>query len=166
MTAKTLTLLFVLVIVTLQYPLWLGDGGWFRVWEVEQQDDVQKQKNEQLELRNRILDADVQDLKQGIESVEERARSLLGMIKNNEIFIQFPDAPKNKLPSAPRGSSANTMDAAVEATKKNQVTPSQPLSRLATQPKPNDSKMPPSSSPSSSTSSSPPTSPPHDSPAH
>jgi cell division protein FtsB len=84
--------IFVALIVLIQYPLWLGKGGWLRAWEVERQVDAQKAKNRQLEARNASLAAEVRDLKTGTEAIEERARHELGMLRPDEIFYQYvPD---------------------------------------------------------------------------
>jgi cell division protein FtsB len=85
---KVLTLILVALIVLLQYPLWLGKGSWLKVWEVDQQLATQYETNEKLKTRNSALDAEVRDLKQGYEAVEERARNELGMIKEGEIFFR------------------------------------------------------------------------------
>ena len=77
------------LIVLIQYPLWLGKGSWFRVWEVDQQIKSQRDKNATLQTRNTVLEAEVRDLKQGVEAIEERARSELGMIKQDEVFFQL-----------------------------------------------------------------------------
>ena len=77
------------LILLAQYPLWLGKGGWLRVWEVERQIRVQRDVNRQLTARNQALDAEVRDLKVGLEAIEERARSELGMVRGNEIFFQL-----------------------------------------------------------------------------
>ena len=76
------------LILALQFPLWLGKGGWLRVWEMDRQLQLQAAKNERLEDRNSALAADVKDLKQGSEAIEERARYELGMVKGNEVFFQ------------------------------------------------------------------------------
>jgi cell division protein FtsB len=80
----------VALILAIQYPLWLGKGGWLRVWEVDRQLEAQSAKNERLEVRNGALAADVKDLKQGFDAIEERARYELGMVKNDEVFFQLP----------------------------------------------------------------------------
>lgn len=77
------------LILLIQYPLWLGKGGLFRVWEMERQIEVQRATNSGLQARNAALDAEVRDLKQGLEAVEERARNELGMIRRDEIFFQI-----------------------------------------------------------------------------
>ncbi len=90
---KLLTLGLAVLIALIQYPLWLGKGSWFRVWEVDQQIRAQRQANGQLQIRNDALEAEVRDLKVGLDAIEERARSELGMIKQDEIFFQVLEAP-------------------------------------------------------------------------
>ena len=84
------TWVLIAVITLLQYPLWLGKGGWLRVWDVDQQLTAQRQVNQALEARNAGLDAEVRDLKSGMDAVEERARYELGLVKNGEVFVQVP----------------------------------------------------------------------------
>ena len=84
------TLVLVALIVLLQYPLWLGKGGWFRVWDMERQLQGQREVNQKLEQRNAGLDAEVRDLKTGYGAIEERARFELGLIKDGEVFVQVP----------------------------------------------------------------------------
>ncbi|MDR0576415.1 MAG: cell division protein FtsB [Candidatus Accumulibacter sp.] len=79
------------LLAALQYPLWLGKGGWLRAWDVNRQLQQQKESNRALEVRNAGLDAEVRDLKQGYDAIEERARFELGMIRQGEIFIQIPE---------------------------------------------------------------------------
>ena len=95
---KVLSVALVALIALIQYPLWLGKGSWFRVWEVDQQIKSQRDKNTKLQTRNNILDAEVRDLKQGLDAIEERARSEMGMIKQDEIFFQLL-APGQGLPA-------------------------------------------------------------------
>jgi len=87
---RRLTWLLVVLIALLQYPLWLGKGGWLRVWDTSRQLAAQREVNQKLEDRNAALDAEVRDLKSGFDAIEERARFELGMIKQGEIFIQTP----------------------------------------------------------------------------
>ena len=82
------------LIIAIQYPLWLGKGGWLRVWDVDRQLDAQQARNERLETRNAALAAEVKDLKQGLDAIEERARYELGMVKNDELFFQVPAKPQ------------------------------------------------------------------------
>jgi cell division protein FtsB len=84
------------LILAIQYPLWLGKGGWLRVWDVDRQLDAQQMKNTRLETRNNGLAAEVKDLKQGHEAIEERARYELGMVKNDEVFFQVPGDTRRK----------------------------------------------------------------------
>jgi len=87
------------LILLLQYPLWLGKGSWLRVWDLDRQVQAQKDQNAALQTRNVALDAEVKDLKQGVDAVEERARYELGMIKRDEVFFQIVPAA----PAAPPG---------------------------------------------------------------
>ncbi len=88
---KLLAFALAALIALIQYPLWLGKGSWLRVWEVDRQIRTQRETNRTLQVRNAALDAEVSDLKQGFEAVEERARSELGMVKQDEIFFQILD---------------------------------------------------------------------------
>ena len=81
------------LIILIQVPLWLGKGGWLRVWDIDNQVSVQKQKNSKLETRNASLAAEVKDLKTGTEAIEERARSELGMVRTDEVFFQIVEQP-------------------------------------------------------------------------
>ena len=72
---RWLAILFVALIAALQYPMWLGKGGWLQVRELDRQLAAQRDGNARLKLRNDALDADVRDLKTGYEAIEERARS-------------------------------------------------------------------------------------------
>ena len=87
---KALAALLGALILAIQHPLWLGKGGWLRVWDVDQQVAAQNVKNEGLEVRNAALAAEVKDLKQGSDAIEERARYELGMVKGDEVFFQVP----------------------------------------------------------------------------
>ena len=96
------------LVVLLQYPLWIGKGGWLRVWDVDRKLQQQKEINKKFEVRNAGLDAEVRDLKQGYEAIEERARFELGMIKQDEVFVQIPEKlPSEKLPEKPSSGKQN-----------------------------------------------------------
>ena len=84
------TAVLVALIVALQYPLWFGKGGWLKVWDMERQLRSQREQNQQLEQRNAGLDAEVRDLKNGYDAIEERARFELGLVKDGEVFVQVP----------------------------------------------------------------------------
>jgi cell division protein FtsB len=97
---KLLALALVTLIALIQYPLWFGKGGWLRVREVDQQIHAQRQANQKMQARNAVLDAEVVNLKQGLDAIEERARSELGMIKQDEMFFQLLDG--RPAPQEPR----------------------------------------------------------------
>ena len=86
---KILGAMLVALIVLIQYPLWIGKGGWLTVWRLENKLETEKAKSVRLEARNASLAAEVRDLKTGTEAIEERARSELGMVRPDEIFFQF-----------------------------------------------------------------------------
>jgi cell division protein FtsB len=86
---KPLCLVLAGLLVALQYPLWIGKGSWLKVWELDQQVMAHREANAKLKARNDALDAEVRDLKQGLEAIEERARRDLGMIKKDEVFYQI-----------------------------------------------------------------------------
>jgi cell division protein FtsB len=96
---RILAIIFALLIIALQYPMWLGKGGWLRVRELDRQVDAQRRINTELQARNAKLDADVRDLKQGLEAIEERARSELGMIRQDEVFFQLPQESASRAPA-------------------------------------------------------------------
>lgn len=86
---RILPLLLLLALVLIQYPLWFGKGGWMRVWEMEAQVDAQRALNDGLRLRNAALEAEVRDLQNGTDAIEERARQELGLVSRDEIFVQI-----------------------------------------------------------------------------
>jgi cell division protein FtsB len=79
------------LLVLIQYPLWLGKGGWLRVWDLSRQLDVALVKEQELKARNAKLASEVQDLKEGTGAIEERARYELGLVRDSEIFVQVLD---------------------------------------------------------------------------
>ena len=93
---RWLTVGLLALIGLLQYPLWVWKGGWLKVWEYDRQLQSQKEVTRKLEIRNAGLDAEVRDLKQGYDAIEERARFELGMIRQDEAFVQIPDKPLEK----------------------------------------------------------------------
>ena len=104
---KVLAAVLGVLIVLIQYPLWLGKGGWLRAWDMNRQLEVQHAKNKQLETRNAGFAAEVRDLKQGTEAIEERARYELGMIRPDEVFYQIvpgkSEAAVDRVPPPVRG---------------------------------------------------------------
>lgn len=91
---RLITITLAVLLVLIQYPLWMGKGGFFRIRELSLQLEAAKEKNEENRLRNAKLASEVRDLEVGTEAIEERARYELGMIKKNEIFIQVIDTSK------------------------------------------------------------------------
>lgn len=89
---RWLTVVLVALILLLQVPLWFGKGGWLKVWSHEDQLASAREANSRLEVRNAGLDAEVRDLKQGYEAIEERARFELGLVRDGEVFVQLPEA--------------------------------------------------------------------------
>ncbi len=130
---RWLTLLLVALIVSLQYPLWLGKGSWLRVWDLSRQIDQQEEANAVLKARNEGLDAEVRDLKTGYTAIEERARSELGMIKQDELFYQvmegaLPSEPPPSvvtpvLPNEPQASGSVTSPVPAPAEPKSELAP-------------------------------------------
>ena len=89
---KALAAVLAVILVALQYPLWIGKGSWMRVRELDSAAAQQREANARLKARNDALDAEVRDLKQGLDAIEERARLELGMIKKDEVFYQVVQA--------------------------------------------------------------------------
>ncbi|SFD79612.1 cell division protein FtsB [Massilia yuzhufengensis] len=85
---RLITIALAILLLLIQYPLWLGKGGWLAVADMRDQVAGTRQKTEQLQARNDKLESEVSDLRDGLGAVEERARYELGMIKQNEIFVQ------------------------------------------------------------------------------
>ncbi|MCF6211733.1 MAG: cell division protein FtsB [Gammaproteobacteria bacterium] len=88
---KTIIAVLAVLFVLLQYKLWFGEGSMMEVWKLDRAIAVQGAENAQLLERNQALAAEVADLKQGVDAIEERARRELGMIKKGEIFFQVVD---------------------------------------------------------------------------
>jgi cell division protein FtsB len=110
------------LLLLIQYPLWLGRGGWLAVRKLDGQVEQARKKNDELRARNAKLASEVQDLKDGTGAIEERARYELGMIRQNEIFIQVLDAG-----AAPAATATPSASAAGPAPA-SPVTPASPAS--------------------------------------
>lgn len=98
---KALKLILLLLLALLQYRLWFGDGNILEVRRLHLRRDELVVEGTKLRERNQELEADVVDLKEGLDAVEERARQDLGMIKTDEIFIQVIDAEAKRRPPPP-----------------------------------------------------------------
>ncbi|MDO8706975.1 MAG: cell division protein FtsB [Sulfuricaulis sp.] len=97
---KIATYVLLGILVLLQYPLWFGSGGVITIWRLNREIAAQDQENARLKDRNQALEADVNDLKQGLEAIEERARAELGMVKKGEVFYRVIEQPSGKSPLA------------------------------------------------------------------
>jgi cell division protein FtsB len=91
---RLIVAILVTLLLVLQYRLWFSDGGLVKMWQLSEALEAQKQENARLTERNRALEAEVIDLKQGLQAIEERARTELGMVKKDETFFQIIDDPK------------------------------------------------------------------------
>jgi cell division protein FtsB len=96
---RILALVFVGLIAALQYPMWLGKGGWLEVRHLDRQLVARQDANAKLKQRNEALEADVRDLKTGYEAIEERARAELGMVRGDEVFFQLQPAGNRTRPA-------------------------------------------------------------------
>lgn len=85
---RTLLAILIVLLALLQFKLWFGEGGVASIQRLEQRVAEQEAENTLLQQRNRELEAEVEDLRQGLEAIEERARSELGMVKEEEEFYQ------------------------------------------------------------------------------
>lgn len=90
---KWLSVALILVLVYLQFRLWTGDGSFAEVVRLQEQIEQQESEIQQLRERNRRLALEVQELKTGVESIEERARNEMGMIKDGETFYMVVEKP-------------------------------------------------------------------------
>ena len=90
---RVVTLILVVVFVLLQFKLWLGEGGYTEVTRLETRVEAQRQRNNELLQRNAELQAEVEDLRDRLDAVEERARNELGLIKPDEKFYQVVPPP-------------------------------------------------------------------------
>lgn len=93
---RVVTLILFVVLILLQFKLWLGEGGFTEVARLEARVDQQRQKNDDLLQRNAELQAEVEDLRERLDAVEERARNELGLIKPAEQFYQVVPPPPDK----------------------------------------------------------------------
>lgn len=129
---RLLAILFVVLIVALQWPLWIGKGSWLKVWQLENQVTEQHKVNEKLKSRNTALDAEVKDLKTGVDAIEERARNELGMIRSDEVFFQILD--HSGVSSTPKPTSPVPHEPAVAPQNPDQPTQAKPVAKPAAQP--------------------------------
>lgn len=79
--------ILLIILVTLQYDLWVGEGSIVEVRKLESAIELQTRENQILRERNDALQAEVLDLKHGLSAIEERVRTEMGMIKDDETFF-------------------------------------------------------------------------------
>ena len=91
---RSLSTIFIILIVLIQYPLWAGRGGWYNVFQLTDEYEIQKKINDKLRKNNNALRVEVNDLKKRTDAIEERAREELGMIKKGEIYFQVTNKAK------------------------------------------------------------------------
>ncbi len=93
---KIIALVLLGLLLWLQYKIWLQDGGIPEVIQLKQEVEQVEVEVKQLRERNLSLDAEVKDLKKGLDAIEERARSEMGMIKEGEIYYQVIESDTEK----------------------------------------------------------------------
>ncbi len=91
---KWLITILVAILVALQYRLWVGEGSFAHIAELERKIAKQQSENAVLRDQNQVLANEVAELKEGLEGVEERARKELGMVKEGETFYMVVDKKK------------------------------------------------------------------------
>jgi len=123
---RLVTVVLIILLALIQYPLWWGRGGWLRVHELQGQLDQQLKQNDDEKTRNDRVAGEVQDLQNGTSAVEERARYEMGMVKGGEVFVQFV-SPNQPLPAP--GASSNTSTRGVMSDAPVKVVPN-PVSRV------------------------------------
>ena len=87
------------LLLALQYPLWLGHGSLHRAHVLEQQVAEQRARNEQQRAHNQALEAEVRDLSTGTDAIEERARADLGMVREGETWFRYPVTGNQSAPA-------------------------------------------------------------------
>lgn len=125
---RRLPLFLLLILVALQWPLW---NGYWALFQTKKSIDDQQKINQELIYRNAALQADIRDLKQGNDAVQERARLQLGMVKSDEVFVQVMDQPSAVgagLGQTAVGPALETGDSAVAVTQPTIAKPAAPLS--------------------------------------
>ena len=90
-TFKLSVLSLVALLIYLQINLWIGEGSLANVWSLRKEQSRLVEENKQLMERNAAMAAEVQNLKSGLDAIEERARMELGMIKKDETFYLIID---------------------------------------------------------------------------
>jgi cell division protein FtsB len=97
---RWITPLLIALIVLLQYPLWFGEGGWLKLWDLGGEVASQQELNGKLRVRNETISAEVRDLKEARDAIEERARGELGMIRSDEVFVRVVPGEAGREPDS------------------------------------------------------------------
>ncbi len=105
--------LLIAALLAMQYRIWASPGGMREVWRLEKAIAAQRAENDHLSERNRRLAAEVRDLKDGRQAIEERARTDLGMVRANETFFQVVPPPQFR--TAPTSPDAPTPQRTAQA---------------------------------------------------
>ncbi len=88
---RTIAIFLILALIGLQYKLWIGDDSFSQWIELRRKLSSQEENNRNLVARNRVIEADIAELKSGDQALEEQARYELGMVKNGEVYYQLAD---------------------------------------------------------------------------
>ncbi|HTK02920.1 MAG TPA: cell division protein FtsB [Bordetella sp.] len=134
---RLLFLVLLALVCLIQYPLWLGKGGWFKVWDLQKQVAAQRAVNDGMRARNAALDAEVNDLQTGTGALEERARSELGMMKDGEVFVQIVPAG-----GTPAGAQSTASSGVVPAAPAAPAAANRPATGAANRPSPAPANRP------------------------
>jgi cell division protein FtsB len=102
---RLIFLALLVLFLLIQYPLWMGRGGWLTVWDLEREVAAQRTVNEGLRARNQAMEAEVEDLRSGTQAAEERARGELGLMHEKEVFVQILPGD-TKEPATPSSSTS------------------------------------------------------------
>ncbi len=95
---KIVVILLAMLFTALQYHLWFGEGSWPRAQAMREKFELQMSENEKLQQSNATMEAEVLDLKTGLDAIEERARADLGLIRQGDTYFQIiqPEQAKDK----------------------------------------------------------------------
>ncbi|MEW5837419.1 MAG: cell division protein FtsB [Pseudomonadota bacterium] len=85
---KIVVILLALLFTALQYQLWFGEGSWPRAQAMREKLELQMSENEKLQQSNAVMEAEVLDLKTGLDAIEERARADLGLVRQGDVYFQ------------------------------------------------------------------------------
>jgi len=109
---KIVLVVLVLLFTALQYHLWFGEGSWPRAQAVREKFELQMSENEKLQQSNATMEAEVLDLKTGLDAIEERARADLGLVRQGDEYFQIiqPDQPKPAIEPIPESDQTHDLE--------------------------------------------------------